>query len=233
MGLSHQPNTSALRACMIDLEKFKYIAWVLTNQHLFATNPFTYMPYGVSIDITVQANGINGGGIPICNVPCEPSLRHSLITPQFARASGGTVVRTEAVFSFQDTDGNEYRSSSYIALTWWQTLGEATATCKEEDFYITEDIPADAMLQQLPDVAQVRPKAYPLRHKPLTPEEQRRAEDRRKQEEAAHNVIRQAENHKVENDAKNSGSSRSKQRSNYHQSSQTSRKQRYGELFLG
>jgi hypothetical protein len=102
-------------------------------------------------------------------VPCEPSLRHSLITPQLAQASGGTVVRTEAVLSFQDTDGNEYRSSSYIALTWWQTQGEATAICKEEDFYITEDIPANAMLQQPPDVAQDRPKAFPLHHKPLTP----------------------------------------------------------------
>ncbi|KAF7504836.1 hypothetical protein GJ744_001702 [Endocarpon pusillum] len=214
MGLSHQPNTSARRARMIDLEKFNYITWVLTNQHLFATNPITYMPYGISINITVQANGINGGGIHIPNVPCEPSLTHSLITPQFAQASGGTVVRTGAVFSFQDTDGNVYRSSSYIALTWWQ---EATAICKEEDFYITEDIPADAMLQQLPDVAQDRPKAFPLQHKLLTPEEQRRADDKRKQAEAAHNVIRQAENQKVENDAKKSVSSRSKQRSNYYQ----------------
>ena len=106
--------------------------------------------------------------VPISGVPYDGSLRQSLISTEYARATHGRIEQTEAPLSLQDVDGRVYRSSSYITLRWWFP-GDSLSNV--ETFYITEDLPSDchAMLRRAPDKnAGDSKKALPLFNKAQT-----------------------------------------------------------------
>lgn len=94
-------------------------------------------------------------------MPYEAGLQRSLISVEYARATQGRIVPTEAVLSLQDAAGRTYRSSSYITLIWW-IYGETISN--REDFYITEDLPQgrNAMLRRTSDDGKPKRKALPL-----------------------------------------------------------------------
>lgn len=206
MGLGHRQDINARRA---STNNIRYFVWFLNRQNLFGPHPSAYMLPGAVVDITVHASRVEGGAVNIFGVPYDASLRHSLISAEYAQATEGTIVQTEPALSLYDADGNIYTSLSYITLRWW-FYGDSVSN--REDFYITNDLPTGrhAMLRRPPGDTHHKSKALPLFNKVQTAEEKQRAEERRKQEDNAHKVIRQAENKKIEDETRNLTSSTGK-----------------------
>jgi hypothetical protein len=119
------------------------------------------------VNITVHANGVEGGAVNISAVPVDSSISHSLISTDYARATHGSIVQTGTVLSLRDADGKVYTSSSYITLRWWYSGDSLSNT---ENFYITSDLPSHcgAMLRQPQDNVARGNKVLPLFNKVQT-----------------------------------------------------------------
>ncbi|KAF7507457.1 hypothetical protein GJ744_010388 [Endocarpon pusillum] len=205
MGLNQEMDINALRAATVN---FKYLAWLVNNQHLFGPHPSAYMSREVVLNITVQAR--DSGAITIPEVPVDSALSQSLISTQYAKLTQGTIVETGGGHAVQETGGKTYTLSSYVTLSWW--VGNECIS-SSDNFYITDDLPSNchAMLHHMPDNGNQGNKALPLYNKFQTAEERKRAEERHKLEEKTHSTKRQAENQKIVDKTKKLTSSSTKQ----------------------
>lgn len=217
MGLNHCVDINALNT---SIANYKYLAWFVNNQHLFGPHPSSYMSYPTVLNITVQASRVENRPIPIEEVPFDATLRQSLISPDYAQATRGTIVGLGAAISIQDTQGRAYTSSSYVTLNWWIRDGWSSNL---EDFYITDDLPSNchAMLHRMPENGTPKNRALPLFNSTQTTEQKKRAEERRILEDKNHSATRQAENQKMEDKTTKLTSSSTKQPSKHARPSNT------------
>ena len=181
--MSYRVDISALRTSVIDI---KYLGWFANHRHLFDTSPSAYMvrlsgfppglintenhatqPPAAVVNITVHANGVEGGDVDIQRVPYDATLRQSLISIEYAQATHGTIVQTGAEVTLHAGGGKSYTSASYITLKWW--LWDETVSYRD-NFYITEDLPrgCNAMLHRMPEDGHPSNKALPLFNKGQT-----------------------------------------------------------------
>ncbi|KAF7505018.1 hypothetical protein GJ744_001472 [Endocarpon pusillum] len=204
MGLNYEDVSSLRTPAVVN----NYLTWYSNRRHLFGPHPSVYMPAAKFVDITVHANRVEGRDVNISGVPYDATLTQSLISPEYAQATQGTIVQTEAELDIHSADGKHYMSSSKITLIWW-LCGETIS--HREVFYITKDLPGayNAMLHHMPD-GHLGKKALPLFNKNQTAEDKKYAEERRKQEEKAHSATRQAEDQKIVDKTKKLTSSSTK-----------------------
>lgn len=153
MGYHRRLDTNARGAWMNNNNNnsnnsIQYIIWYLNHPRLFGPRPSAHMSTGASVNITVQACGVDGGEVHLVGL-YDPSLPKSLIATQYAQATRGKINQIETPLSILDRNGNTYTSRSYISLRLWER-GEYVS--ESEDFYITEDLPRgrQAILRRTP-----------------------------------------------------------------------------------